>query len=465
MKKFYITTAIDYVNDIIHVGHAYQKVVADVLARYHRLLGEKVFFLTGSDEHGGKAEEAAQTAGQDVAGFVDRVVAGNKEQLAALDINFNRYIRTTDEDHVRQVKKFYLRVKKSGDIYRAKFSGFYCSGCEEYKTASELVDGRCPNHPSLSIKELAEENYFFAWSKYQGFLIDHIKNNPDFIKPKSRAKEMLSFLDQGLNDISISRQSVAWGIPVPDDPTQTLYVWFDALINYLTGAPKGFWPADLHLLGKDNTRWHALLWPAMLKSANLPLPKTIYAHGFLTFNGQKISKSLGNIIRPQELTKEFGVDGARYLLVSAKTLSGDGDISWPKMKEKYNADLANGLGNLVARLANLCRLSGQRFTNRLPKQVLEREKEFRRQMDNYKILSALSFIWQKIRLIDQALNKSQPWQIKDKKKQKIVLADLVDQLLAVAVLLGPFLPQTSQTIIQVFTQEKITSPRPLFIRK
>ena len=465
MEKFYITTAIDYVNDVIHVGHAYQKVVADVLARYHRLLGEKVFFLTGSDEHGGKAEEAAQKAGQDVAGFVDRVVAGNKEQLAALDINFNRYIRTTDKDHVRQVKEFYLRVKKSGDIYRAKFSGFYCSGCEEYKTASELVDGRCPNHPSLSVKELAEENYFFAWSKYQGFLTNHIKNNPDFIKPKSRAKEMLSFLDRGLNDISISRQSVAWGIPVPDDPTQTLYVWFDALINYLTGAPKGFWPADLHLLGKDNTRWHALLWPAMLKSANLPLPKTVYAHGFLTLNGQKISKSLDNIIRPQELTKEFGVDGARYLLVSAKTLSGDGDISWLKMKEKYNADLANGLGNLVARLAKLCQLSPGEFDFSCPDTQAVLKGDFSRLMDNYQLLLALNFIWDQLRSIDQELNQRQPWKIANKKEKTQVLSRLVRKLLAITVLLTPFLPRTAKIIQETFLAQKVVPPKPLFIRK
>ncbi|MDD3532308.1 MAG: methionine--tRNA ligase [Candidatus Shapirobacteria bacterium] len=464
MKKFYLTTAIDYANDVIHVGHAYQKVVADIFARYHQLLGREVFFLTGSDEHGGKVEEAARQAGQDTAGFVDRVVAGNKEQLAALNINFNRYIRTTDQDHVRQVKNFYLRVKKNGDIYRAKFSGFYCSGCEEYKTASELVGGCCPHHPNLPIRQLAEENYFFAWSKYREFLVNHIKAHPDFIKPKSRAKEMLSFLDQGLNDISISRQSVSWGIPVPDDPAQTLYVWFDALINYVTGAPEGFWPANLHLLGKDNTRWHALLWPAMLKSAGLPLPKTIYAHGFLTLNGQKISKSLGNIIRPSQLAKEFGVDGARYLLASAKTLGGDGDISWAKMKEKYNADLANGLGNLVSRLAKLCQLSEAEFGLSCPDNKIASRGDFSRLMANYQLLSALSSIWDQLRLIDQELNQCQPWKMTSKKKQAQVLSCLVNQLLVVAVRLSPFLPQTAKIIKRTFLAKKIIPPKPLFAR-
>lgn len=466
MEKFYITTAIDYVNDVIHIGHAYQKVVADIFARYHRLLGKKVFFLTGSDEHGGKAEEAARLAGQDVADFVDQVVAGNKEELASLDIDFNRYIRTTDEDHVRQVKDFYLRVKKNGDIYRAKFSGFYCSGCEEYKTASDLIDGHCLHHPNLSIKKLTEENYFFAWSKYEGFLKNHIKNNPDFIKPKSRAREMLAFLAQGLNDISISRQSVSWGIPVPDDPTQTLYVWFDALINYLTGAPEGFWPANLHLLGKDNTRWHALLWPAMLKSAGFSLPKTVYAHGFLTLNGQKISKSLGNIIRPSQLVEEFGSDGARYLLASAKTLGGDGDISWAKMTKKYNADLANGLGNLVSRLAKLCQLSEIKLDRSSSDQkAIFLEGDFSRLMANYQLLPALNFVWGKLRLIDQEINRHQPWKITDKKKQGQILSRLVNQLLEVAMMLEPFLPQTARTIKETFSAKKIVLPKPLFIRK
>ncbi len=465
-KGFYITTAIDYVNDVIHIGHAYQKVVADVLARYHRLKGEKVFFLTGSDEHGSKAEEAAKAVGQEVSWFVDQIVAENKDQLSALDIGFDRYIRTTDKDHLEKVKDLYLRIKEAGDIYQARFEGFYCLGCEEYKTVSDLDDnGRCPLHPNLPIKKLAENNYFFAWSKYQEFLKDHIRNNPDFIKPKSRAREMLAFLDQGLSDISISRQNVTWGILVPNDSSQTLYVWFDALINYLTGAPKGFWPADLHLLGKDNTRWHALLWPAMLKSANLPLPKTIYAHGFLTLNDQKISKSLGNIIRPKELVEKFGSDGARYLLVSAKTLAGDGDISWIKMKAKYNADLANGLGNLTARLSRLCQLSKQDFKVSYPSLLDKNQKTFVDLMDDYKIFDALTLIWKEISLIDQEINQAQPWQIKNKKRLKEVLLGLITQMLTVNLKLEPFLPQATTIIRETFLAKKIISPKPLFIRK
>jgi methionyl-tRNA synthetase len=465
MKRFYLTTAIDYVNDVIHIGHAYQKVVADILARYHRLLGEEVFFLTGSDEHGGKAEEAAKKAGTKVSDFVDRVVSGNKKQLSGLDVCPDRYIRTTDKDHIEQATDFYLRVKKSGDIYRDKFSGFYCSGCEEYKMVADLEDGHCPHHPNLPIKKLAEENYFFAWSKYEDFLKNHIKNNPEFIKPQSRAKEMLAFLDQGLNDISISRQNITWGIPVPGDPNQTLYVWFDALINYLTGAPKGFWPANLHLLGKDNTRWHALLWPAMLKSAGYPLPKTIYAHGFLTLNGQKISKSLGNIIRPQELVEKFGPDGARYLLATAKTLGGDGDISWFKMRKKYNADLANGLGNLVARLSKLCQLSEQEFFASWPKSEKVFAGEVGQALNNYQILKSLKLIWQKISLIDQELNRVQPWKIKDKKKKGQLLAGFVDDVLLIGAMVEPFLPRTAKTIRETFLAQKIIPPKALFIRK
>ncbi|MDD3679857.1 MAG: methionine--tRNA ligase, partial [Candidatus Shapirobacteria bacterium] len=382
-------------------------------------------------------------------------------------ISFDRYIRTTDKDHISQATDFYLRIKKTGDIYKSWFKGFYCSGCEEYKTESELDNHHCPYHPSLPIEELAEENYFFSWSKYQGFLKDHIKNNPDFVKPASRAREMISFLDQGLNDISISRsrQNIGWGIPVPDDSDQVLYVWFEALINYLTGAPKGFWPADLHLLGKDNTRFHALLWPAMLKSAGFPLPKTVYSHGFLTFNNQKISKSLGNIIRPKELVEKFGTDGARYLLATAKNLAGDGDISWKKMTQKYNSDLANGLGNLVARLSRLCQLSEQNFNGKCPQDFKLFKGEIGRLMKDYQVSTALDLIWKKIHTIDRNLDETKPWQIKDKSKLGDVLVDPVDQILTVAVLLTPFLPETARIISQVFSRKKIKPPEQLFIRK
>jgi len=305
-KKFYITTAIDYIDDVLHIGHAYQKIVADVLARYHRLLGEKVFFLTGVDEHGGKAEKAAKKAGVDFKKWADKISQADKKELRLLNVSFDRFIRTTDKDHEKNVIDFWHRVEKNGDIYLGKYVGIYCEGCEGFITKKDLIKGRCPFHPTQKPVKLTEKNYFFRWSKYENFLKKHIKSHPEFLQPEARRNEMLSFLDRGLEDIPISRPSVKWGIQVPGDSKHTIYVWFDALINYLSGTPKDLWPADVHMLGKDNVRWHALFWPAMLKSAGYELPKTVYGHGFISLEGKKISKSLGNIIRPSELIAKVG---------------------------------------------------------------------------------------------------------------------------------------------------------------
>ena len=464
VKKFCITTAIDYVNDTIHIGHAYQKVMADVMARFHRCLGEEVFFLTGTDEHGAKALEAAEKVNLSPQEFVDNISTQDKEELRSFNISWDRFIRTTDEDHIKQVIDFYNKVKKNGDIYLGKFEGWYCRGCEEYKTASELKDGHCPHHPHQKIEKLSEENYFFRLSKYEDFLKNHFKNNPSFCRPEGRRREMMAFLDQGLKDISISRQAVSWGIPVPDDPKQTIYVWFDALINYLTGVPTAFWPVDLHLLGKDNTRFHAILWPAMLKSAGYSLPKTVYCHGFLTLNGQKISKSLGNIIRPSELITRFGADGARYVLLTATTLASDGDISWQKMIEKYNADLANGLGNLTARLVKLCQMADFNYQGKeLPfRDVVG--KDYYRDMKNYAINKVLNLIWVRIGRLDHFINEKEPWQIKNEKELVEILQFAVEKLLVIAVLLRPFLPETSDKVIQCFSNKKITGGESLFPR-
>ena len=465
-KKFYITTAIDYTNDVIHIGHAYQKVVADVIARYHRLLGQEVFFLTGVDEHGAKVQGAADAKGFDPQNFVDKISIENQRQLSLLDVVPDRFIRTTDSDHIKKVREFWLKVKERGDIYLADFHGLYCEGCEEYKTESDLVDGHCPYHPKLKIKKLQEKNYFFRWSKYKDFLKQRILNRKDFLRPEASKKEMLSFLNHDLNDISISRQkqNVSWGIPVPGDSNQTIYVWFDALINYLTGAPQDFWPADLHLLGKDNTRWHALLWPAMLKSAGYLLPKTVYSHGFLSLNGQKISKSLGNIIRPQELVDKFTTDGARYVLVGCKNLADDGDISWQKMTNAYNADLANGLGNLVARLAKLCQLSKLEFAVKAPDFFQVAVGEYQQKMENYHLNEVLGFIWGKIKAVDRYLNQKRPWEIKNKAHLRDSLQEAVAQVLEVAVLLGPFLPRTSEKVKEVFIGKEVVSCPSLFPR-
>lgn len=436
-EKFYITTAIDYINDVIHIGHAYQKIVADVLARYHRLLGEKVFFLTGVDEHGSKAEAAAKKSKLEAKDWCDKISKADKEQLQSLNISFDRFIRTSDEDHKKTVVDFWQKVEKNNDIYLGEYTGIYCEGCEEFITEKDLIDGKCPLHPNLTPKKLTEENYFFRWSKYKDFLKDYIKSHPRFVLPESRKNEMLNFLED-IKDIPVSRPSVKWGIPVPGNPKHTIYVWFDALINYISGAPDGFWPADIHLLGKDNARWHALFWPAMLKSAGYELPKTVYVHGFLSLNGKKISKSLGNIIRPNELVKEFGADPVRYFLLKIKPLADDSDISIEKIKETYNGELANGLGNLLERVFTLIINNNIKLETQTPdKEIKEFEKNYHFHMQNFQLLEALREIFSFIKQLDKYIDEKKPWQNPD----PVVLNYLFNNIEKILVLLEPFMPE------------------------
>ena len=459
MGKYYATTAIDYTNDVIHIGHAYQKILADVLARYHRQIGDKTFFLTGTDEHGTTNEQAAKAAGKDPQTFVDEISAKDREQIDSLNINYDRFIRTTDPDHKKLVKEFYLKVKKNGDIYKGVYKGLYCVGCESYKTDSEIIDGKCPLHPTRELQQIEEENYFFAWSKYEDFLRKLIKKNPGFVQPEARRNEMLAFLDQGLRDIAISRQKdkVSWGIPIPDDPEHVNYVWFDALINYISGAPD-FWPADVHILGKDNVRWHALLWPAMLKSAGYELPKTIFGHGFATIDGQKISKSLGNVIRPTDLVKEFGVDGTRYYFLRFGPLEEDTDIKLSSIKESYNADLANNLGNLVARVAKLSQNVGVSAPG--AKQT-EFDSEAVKHLKAYQFNLALQTIWSWVDSLNKKIDTEKLWE--ETETKKAVLGEIIEEIQKIAFNLKPFLPETSEKIGKQFAG-KIHTSEPLFPR-
>ncbi|MEK7498036.1 MAG: methionine--tRNA ligase [Patescibacteria group bacterium] len=459
-NKFYVTTAIDYTNDVIHIGHAYQKILADVLARYHRLINFKTYFLTGTDEHGQKVEKSAKEKGVNPKEFADDIAEKDKQQWDSLNISYDRFFRTTDKDHIEFAQKFYLKSKANGDIYKSKYEGLYCEGCESFKDESELVDERCEFHPNKELQTVSEENYFFALSKYQKFLEEHIAKHPEFIWPESKRNEILSFIKSGLKDFSVSRQNVTWGIPVPDDPEHTIYVWFDALINYLTyGSEEGCWPADVHVLGKDNQRFHAIYWPAMLKSAGYELPKTILVHDFISLNGQKVSKSLGNVILPTDLIKKFGVDGVRYYFLRYGPLTNDVDITLEKISEVYNSDLANGLGNLVARTAKLCENSKLTF----PKSKVDLFKEVENNFNDFRFDFALKFIWEEISKLDQLINETKAWEQKGSDLEKI-LAELVIGIRQIAFNLKSFLPETAEKIEKQFAGPTIKSGSILFPR-
>lgn len=466
-SKFYITTAIDYVNDTIHIGHVFQKLIADVLARHYRLkLGrDNVFFLTGTDEYGQKAEQAAAKAGISTQEFVNKVSKSDQEQQDALNISYDRFIRTTDPDHQKVAQEIWNRVNKTGDIYLGEYSGLYCSGCEAYYTKDDLVDGQCPYHPTLKIQEITEKNYFFKWSRYRDFLVEHINSHPEFVVPEERKKEMLEFA-KNINDIPISRTNFKWGVPVPNDPNQIMYVWFDALINYLTGVGfledqdlfNKFWPADIHILGKDNARWHVLLWPAMLKSAGVELQHTVLVNGFLSLDGQKISKSIGNVIRPTDWVEKFGVDAVRYYLLRYTTVTEDGDVSEEKLIQAYNSDLANGLGNLVARVARLA----EKHQLDVVQEDLKLDSKVEKSLESFKLNESLKIIWELIADADRKVNETKPWELEDAAAVE-VLIDLVERIQVIAYNLQPFLPNTAEKILKQFSG-RIKSAEGLFPR-
>jgi len=460
-KKFCITTAIDYANDVIHIGHSYQKIIADVLARYHRLTGDETYFLTGTDEHGQKVEKNAKDYGINPKKFVDKIVTADKAEWNTLNISYDRFIRTTDNDHIKFAQKFYLKSKAKGDIYLGAYDGLYCEGCEAYLVESDLIDGKCSFHSDREPLRITEKNYFFRLSKYQNFLEELIEKNPSFVIPESKRREALAFIKRGLKDFAVSRPNIKWGIPVPDDSNQTIYVWFEALINYLTfGIEKKCWPADIHVLGKDNLRFHAIYWPAMLKSAGYELPKTILVHDFISLNGQKISKSLGNIIRPSKLVEQFGTDAIRYYFLRFGPLRNDIDFTIEKFKEVYNADLANGLGNLVARVAKLCekaKIGNLKGNNIFDQNIIT-------PLASFELDKALSEIWHKIKLVDQLLDTDTPWNISNTKRLTEIIIPRALDILNISYQLKPFLPETAEKIQKQFQGTKIKAEASLFPR-
>lgn len=476
-EKILITTAIDYCNDVIHIGQAYEKILADCLTRYYRITNspKNVYFLTGTDEHGTTNEKAAQKRNLSTKDHVDDISQKDREQIDSLNISYDRFIRTTDEDHQKIAADFFEKSLAAGKIYKGSYQGLYCEGCEAYKTLTELnEDGQCPLHPTREIQKYEEENYFFRWSEYSDFLKELISNNTLLVQPEGKRKEMLAFIEQGLQDIPVTRPKykLPWGITAPNDQEQVIYVWYDALINYFTaGSQYNFWDNDtyiIHFVGKDIARWHALLWPAMLHSAGYRLPDQIYVHGFINLNGQKISKSRGNVIAPIDLVKKYGSDAVRYYFLKHGPIVEDVDISLEHFAEVYTADLANGLGNLVARTAKLLEKANFETaiadyttypTNEI---ILSRWEEIR-------VDQILVQIWERIALLDKYLDDHKPWtffndQTIPLETQNAVWQHLVTEIREIAQLIEPFLPATSKKMKEQFGLTTIQSEEGLFPR-
>jgi len=439
-NKFYITTAIDYVNARPHVGHAFEKIIADALARWHKLIGEDVWYLTGTDENAQKNAQVAHEEGTDVQKFVDRNSKIFIELCKKLNVDYDRFIRTTEKQHKQKSQEIFQKVYDNGEIYKGKYEGLYCTGCEEYKTEKGLVDGKCPEHnkkPEL----ISEEAYFFKLSKYRNQLIKFVK---DYIVPKSRRNEILSRLkNEELRDLCVSRIGLDWGIDSPIDKKFKIYVWFDALINYISGAD-GHWPADVHVVGKGINWFHSVIWPAMLMSAGIELPKRLLVHGYLTLGDKKISKSLGNIIDPIKLAEKYGPDVVRYSLLRGSVFE-DFDYSEEILIKRNNNELANKLGNLVARVSGLVEKNGiEKCENKLIKKL--KLKEIERIIEDFELDKALSEIFAFIDVCNEYVQNKKPWETKDKK----VLYELVDSIKAIGILLWPFIPETSEKISKEF---------------
>jgi methionyl-tRNA synthetase len=469
-NKVFVTTAIDYTNDVIHIGHAYEKILADSIARFYRakLGNDQVLFTSGTDEHGTTNEKAAKARGINVKDHVTETSAKDKAELDSLNISYNRFIRSTDPDHKKIASEFFKKSYDNGNIYKSKYQGLYCEGCESYKTLSELDENRqCPNHKTRKIQKVEEENYFFKWSKYADFLKELISSNTLKVTPEGKRKEMLSFIEQGILDIPVTRPKykVGWGIECPVDPEQVIYVWFDALINYYTeGSVKGFWNKEteiVHFVGKDIARWHTLLWPAMLKSAGEELPDQVCVHSFLSLNGEKISKSLGNVILPSDLVKKYGVDPVRYYMLKHGPIMDDSDISIPALEETYNADLANGLGNLAARVAKLCEKWNVSVTE--PKKI-DWDGKWAEPIQEFRVDLVLQNIWEQIRNVDKHINENEPWKITQEQKAQEVLSWEAAQVLEIGGKLAPFMPEVSKKILGQYTSSPIKSGEALFPR-
>ncbi len=468
-KTFYISTPIYYVNDVPHIGHTCTTIAADIAARYNRQSKKEVFFLTGTDEHGAKVAEAAAEKNLQPQEFCNQISPRFEQTWKKLNISNDFFIRTTDPRHQQVVTELLYKIYKQGDLYEDVYEGLYCIGCEKFLTESDLENGHCPLHPEKQTIKQKEKNWFFRLSKYVPKLIKLIENDEtNYIYPEGKRKEILAKLKSDVHDISFSRANVDWGIPIPWDESQTIYVWVDALINYysatqfLEGKSK-FWPADVHVLGKEILWFHTVIWQAMLLSADLPLPKKTFVHSFYIMKERKMSKSLGNLITPKELIDKFGIDGSRYLIAASFPVHNDTNISLKRYTKKYNSDLANGLGNLISRTAKLAEKNNLSFNQKVNTEFFNGIDKAINEID---LPRALEIIWNKsnksISSVNQKFTQGKIWKLKAKNQEK-ELFKIIKDLHQIAYNLKPFLPKTAEKIAQTFTN-KITASEPLFPR-
>jgi len=452
-KSFYVTTPIYYPNDVPHIGHAYTTLSADVLARWNRLLGKEVFFLTGTDEHGKKIQQAAEKEGKSPKQFADNMLPQFQRPWKAFNLSFDRFIRTTDKDHERVVQYLLEEVNKKGDIYLDVYEGWYCTACEAYYTEKDAPELKCPVHKKL-LEQLEEASYFFKLSKFQNKLLEYYKKNPDFIQPDFRRNEIVNRVKEGLQDLSISRTSFSWGVPLPFDKKHITYVWFDALANYLTGVGlledkkkfDKFWPADVHIVGKDILWFHAVIWPAMLMSAGIELPRKIFAHGWWTVHNEKIGKSAGNAITVDQLISYAGVDAARYFLLRECSFGQDGDFSEALVIERNNSELANKLGNLVSRVSALVEKYGMLKNSGKNLNSDKLVKSVENHFENLEFDKVLGEVFGFIDNCNEYLQEKKPWETKDTK----VLYEVANAIKDVTILLSSFMPSSCDKIAEVF---------------
>jgi len=467
-ETYYITTAIPYTNARPHIGHAYEDIITDLLARWHELKGEDTFFLTGTDTHGQKNEKAAKEAGKTPKEFVAEMSAVFEELCKKLNIRNDGFIKTTDKKHVKTATEIWNKVYEKGLIYKGEYSGLYCTGCEAFYTEKELQDGLCPAHQKKA-EQLSEESYFFKMSEFQERLVTHIKQHPDFILPEAKRNEIVNRLQEPLRDLSVTRVTTKWGVQVPQDKKHVMYVWFDALLNYISGISyptskfEKYWPANCHMIGRDITWFHTVIWPCILMAVDIQLPKTVFSHGFLTVNGQKMSKSLGNVIDPIYLADKYGADPIRYVLLREVPAGDDGDFSEKTLVERNNSDLADALGNLLQRTSVLVH---KHFHGNIPicGELTEKEKaleeaipdldKLNELMDNYKWHHAIEKIWHYIARCNKYINDTEPWKhTQDPERLGTILYTLIEHLRIISILTWPIIPGSAEKIAKQIGQE------------